>query len=82
MGRYKRRGQRDPIPECGEDGMPDIWTPWGWLETKAKKGVLSAKQVEWHAKARSLGINVAVPRAVEEGVRAVLEWKRNWRTPT
>lgn len=72
-GVSKKRGRAGT--QSGEPGMPDLWTPYGWLEVKLPGESLSPKQVEWHAKARRHTVRVWTVDSVDEAVRTVLLWK-------
>lgn len=59
-----------------EPGTPDVLVmlPGGqvvWLELKAPKGRVSAKQAAWHDMARAMGHRVHVVRTVDEAMEAV-----------
>lgn len=69
-GKRSSRGQR-----TGERGMPDLWTPYGWLEVKLPGRDLDPDQVEWHRKAKEHGVNVAVVRSPAEACQVVHGWK-------
>lgn len=63
-------------------GTPDLLCMkaiglFGFLETKTAIGKLSDKQVEWHAWARTAGINVAMVRSAIEALDVVKEWEKN-----
>lgn len=69
-------------PKCGslhikqgEPGLPDIWTEYGWIETKTKSGVLSPSQKRWHAKAKARGVNVGAVCGIRAGLGLVAFWK-------
>ncbi len=61
--------------QSGEPGMPDLWTPHGWLEVKLPGEALSSKQVAWHEKARRHGVRVWTVDSEREAVDVVLSWK-------
>jgi len=62
-----------------ENGCPDVWTPYGFLEVK-DLAQLSADQRAWHSKAKSHNVNVAVVRSPKEALDTVLKWKREKET--
>lgn len=58
-------------------GTPDLLViapVYGWLEIKTETGELSAKQREWHDRARAFGVRVDVVRSVEGALRTVESW--------
>lgn len=61
-------------------GTPDIWTAYGWLETKVPNGKLSAEQWRWHARATANGVNVACVTGSIQAVRIVLAWRAERRS--
>jgi len=66
-----RRGSRSMA--TGEPGLPDLYLPGiGHLEIKVPGKDLSKTQVEWHAKAESFGVPVAVARGVSDAVKWAL----------
>jgi hypothetical protein len=69
-----RRGKRGV--NCGEPGMPDIWTEYGWLEVKIPGNNLDQDQVAWHKRARSRGIEVETTCSMEQSVRIAQEWRQ------
>lgn len=74
MNVTKRRGKRGV--NCGEPGMPDLWTEYGWLEVKLPgDGVVSADQRAWHDKARRRGVRAAIVDSVGQAVDQVLVWQ-------
>lgn len=60
----------------GEPGMPDLWTPWGWIEVKLPGEPLRPEQVEWHAKARRHDVNVGVATSAREAIDLVRGWQK------
>ncbi len=73
MNVTKRRGKRGV--NCGEPGMPDLWTDFGWIEVKLPdEGVVSQAQKVWHAKAKGRGIRVATVDSVSDAVAVVQAW--------
>jgi len=75
MNVTKRRGKRGV--NCGEPGMPDLWTEYGWLEVKLPEGgVISDVQLAWHVKANQKGVNVAVVESIADAVDTVQFWHR------
>lgn len=75
MNVTKRRGKRGV--NCGEPGMPDLWTEYGWLEVKLPdEGVLSEVQKAWHAKAARKGINVETVMSPLQAVDAIQYWRK------
>jgi len=75
IGRVKRR-PGVPVPECGEDGIPDLWTERGWIEVKLPGEELKPDQADWHAKAARRGVAVGVARSVADAVRLVNGWRK------
>lgn len=75
MNVTKRRGKRGV--NCGETGMPDIWTEYGWGECKLPGEDLSPHQLLWHGKAQARDIPVATWRSVSEAVGTVIGWRAN-----
>lgn len=73
MNVTKRRGSRGV--NCGEPGMPDLWTEYGWLEVKLPDGVLEDDQKTWHAKAARHHINVEVVRSINQALDAIKSWR-------
>lgn len=71
VGRRSTRGANS-----GEPGIPDIWTPYGWLEVKDEKGKLSPDQWDWHERANVEGVNVATVRSVGEAVATIQRWRQ------
>lgn len=69
MNVTRRRGKRGV--NCGEPGMPDLWTEYGWLEVKLPGGELDSDQVAWSLKAQLRGINVAKVTSIAETARVV-----------
>lgn len=61
--------------QSGEPGMPDLWTPHGWLEVKLPGEALSPNQIAWHAKAKRHGVRVWTVDTVREAVTVVLGWR-------
>lgn len=68
-----KRGQRGT--QSGEPGMPDLWTPYGWLEVKLPGEALSPKQIAWHEKAKRHGVRVWTVDTEREAVSVVLSWR-------
>lgn len=74
MNVTRRRGKRGA--NCGEPGMPDLWTEYGWLEVKLPdEGVVSEDQKAWHRRARRRGVRAAVVDSVGSAVDQVLVWR-------
>ncbi|HEU4544434.1 MAG TPA: VRR-NUC domain-containing protein [Jiangellaceae bacterium] len=71
-----KRGKRGT--QSGEPGMPDLWTPLGWIEVKLPGEKLSPDQEAWHNKARKHGhsVRVAVVRSVSVTLKVIESWKR------
>lgn len=67
-----KRGSRGT--QSGESGMPDLWTPLGWIEVKRPGEKLLASQQRWHDKARRHGVAVGVARSVGEAMALVDLW--------
>jgi hypothetical protein len=51
---------------CADEGCPDLWTEYGFLEVKRPGERLSPKQRQWHAKAKARGVVAAVVRSAFE----------------
>lgn len=75
IGRVKRRPGLQ-APECGEDGIPDLWTELGWIEVKEPGKGLDPDQETWHAKAVRRGVSVGVAHSVREAVELVNGWRK------
>ncbi len=75
VGRRSTRGANS-----GEPGIPDIWTPYGWLEVKVGAGVLSPEQKAWHTKAERNGVNVYTVRSVAQAIDCLKTWQREQLT--
>jgi hypothetical protein len=60
---------------CAENGTPDLWTKWGFLEVK-DLSKLSDEQLAWHAKAKREGVNVTVVHSPSEAFDAIEQWKK------
>ncbi len=73
-GVTRKRGRSGT--QSGEPGMPDLWTPHGWLEVKLPGGALSPKQVAWHEKARLHGVRVWTVDSEIEAVLVMKKWRR------
>lgn len=72
MNVTKRRGKRGV--NCGENGMPDLWTDFGWLEVKLPGEKLEHDQRVWHAKAKGRGIRVAMVDSIGDAVAVIKAW--------
>lgn len=75
VGRNKRRGKSSGFAPSGEDGVPDIWTEYGWIEVKLPGEDLSPDQVAWHDKARRRGVNAGVARSGADAFDLIDAWK-------
>lgn len=75
-GVSRKRGKSGT--QSGEPGMPDLWTPLGWLEVKLPGEELSDEQEEWHDRARQHGhaVRVAVVRSVGDTIKVINSWRR------
>lgn len=62
---------------CGEPGMPDLWTPLGWIEVKLPGKECQPDQVKWHAKAARNGVRVTVVSSVEQSIRVYMGWRKD-----
>lgn len=62
--------------QSGELGMPDLWTPLGWIEVKLPGEGLRVEQAEWHAKAFRHGVNVGVATSARGAIELVMGWKK------
>jgi len=76
IGRNKRRGKMNKFAPSGEDGIPDLWTEYGWIEVKLPGEELRPAQAEWHAKARRRGVNVGVAESGAQAYGLIDEWKK------
>jgi hypothetical protein len=64
-------------------GTADIWTEYGWLELKMRRGIVSPEQTEWHRVAMRHHVNSCIVYEGAEGpkeliarsVKIVLEWR-------
>lgn len=74
MNVTKRRGKRRGV-NCGEPGMPDLWTEYGWGEVKLPGNDLDPDQVAWHERAKKRGVAVALWTCPMEAIRQVLIWR-------
>jgi len=73
-GVTRRRSSRGA--NSGEPGMPDIYLPgYGHIEVKLPGEEPSKVQLEWHEKARRLGIRVAVVESAREAVETACRWR-------
>lgn len=75
MNVTKRRGKRGV--NCGEPGMPDLWTEYGWLEVKLPGGDLDPYQLLWHGRAQQSGIRTATAHSVSEAIGHLLGWRQS-----
>lgn len=59
-------------------GTPDLLvvSPYGWLEVKVPGKKRNPDQIAWHARAKKLGIRVAVVTSAGDALAEVLFWKR------
>lgn len=64
----------------GEDGMPDLWTEYGWIEVKLPGETLDPDQVIWHRKAEKRGVNAGVAMSVGQAIDHVKYWQKQCLT--
>lgn len=74
VGVVKRRGKATSKANAGEDGTPDIWTEYGWMEVKVPGKPLREDQREWHARANRRGIRVGVVESLADAFRLACSW--------
>jgi hypothetical protein len=73
MNVTRRRGKRGV--NCGEPGMPDLWTEYGWLEVKLPGGELDPDQVAWHERAASRGVLARKVDSVSKALIICQQWR-------
>ncbi len=63
--------------QLADEGTPDLWTPWGWLEVKTAGGLLRPAQESWRERMARWGVRVATVTSARAAVDVALEWRAN-----
>ena len=62
--------------KLAEAGTPDLYLPgFGHLEIKVPGAKPNAHQLEWHEKARRLGVRVATVDSIREALETAMRWR-------